>query len=388
MNRNNLHLFLSDIVNETRLFKEAAATVEMGIFDSVAVVGTWEADLPTHQLRTDGMEVIRVRSWLKLLRVRYPKMKRGLFSKFLAAFGFLQYMLSAIVIAMRKKPTHISCHNLILLPVSTLAARISGAKLVYVPHELETERQGLKGRLKKLSAWIEERFIKSCASVVVVAEPIATWYRDRYKLPVVHVVRAIPSSKRPDNIERSRAILRRKHGIPENAIVFIYQGILARERGVDYLIKLFRESKTNHHLIFMGFGEAEDRILHAAKLDSRVHFQAAVPISEILQHTCVADIGLFVISGGVSESYRVSLPNKFFEYLFAGLPVLVSSNLEYLSDLINANDIGWVIDSDRDDSSFLNIDLKNYEEKRLAVEKYVTENGWEKERQVYRAVYC
>ena len=58
--------------------------------------------------------------------------------------------------------------------------------------------------------------------------------------------------------------------------------------------------------------------------------------------TSSADIGLTVLPPDYSLSIRLCLPNKFFEYIMAGLPIL-SSNLDAISNIIHLYRVGYVL---------------------------------------------
>jgi glycosyltransferase involved in cell wall biosynthesis len=73
-----------------------------------------------------------------------------------------------------------------------------------------------------------------------------------------------------------------------------------------------------------------------------VHFQPAVPPGEVLRHTQGADVG---IHGGenVCLSYYYSLPNKVFEYVLAGVPVL-GNDWPEIRRLVVGEGCGWVVE--------------------------------------------
>jgi glycosyltransferase involved in cell wall biosynthesis len=273
--------------------------------------------------------------------------------------------------------------------VAWFAALICRAKLVYVPHELEVERTGLVGFLKKASAIVERLFIGSCDRVVVVCDPIADWYRERYELSNVHVVRSIPEFGRSTETSEDRLVRREAAALPLSERVFIYQGVLSRERGVDELIAVFEGRRSRRdHLMLMGYGEAIPRIIAASKRSPNIHFKAAVPVQQIVDNSALADIGIFCIDGPLTLSYQYSLPNKFFEYLFAGLPVVVSPNLLLLSKIVEENDLGWVIPVAGLPALLDSLTDEDILRRRGCVERFVRANTWESERLVYRAVYA
>jgi glycosyltransferase involved in cell wall biosynthesis len=68
----------------------------------------------------------------------------------------------------------------------------------------------------------------------------------------------------------------------------------------------------------------------------------AVPYNELLDWSSSADIGLIVLPPDYSLSIRFCLPNKFFEYIMAGLPVL-SSNLDAIAEMIHYYNVGKIL---------------------------------------------
>ncbi|HZU01814.1 MAG TPA: glycosyltransferase, partial [Ktedonobacteraceae bacterium] len=76
----------------------------------------------------------------------------------------------------------------------------------------------------------------------------------------------------------------------------------------------------------------------------RVKILPPVPYKELLLWTASADIGLIVLPLDYSLSIRYTLPNKLFEYLMAGLPVL-SSPLDAVVNVIKTYDVGQIAPS-------------------------------------------
>ena len=64
------------------------------------------------------------------------------------------------------------------------------------------------------------------------------------------------------------------------------------------------------------------------RLQSKVTFIDALPYEQMMEYTRQSFIGLIFEKIDVSDEHRFSLPNKFFDYLHAGIPVLSSEALE------------------------------------------------------------
>ena len=79
-----------------------------------------------------------------------------------------------------------------------------------------------------------------------------------------------------------------------------------------------------------------------AGLKEKVYFIPRVPFGELHNYTCAADLGLCLIKG-TGKSFYYSMPNKMFEYMMAGLPVLASDFPEMRS-VVQASGAGQVVD--------------------------------------------
>jgi len=367
------HVFHSPIENESRLMKETSSLLKLKIVDKVLIFGTGKPHLK--RVSQINENCIIYRSPI----VRIPKVvsKIKLLNRIFALFNFFLFHCYIFHKLIFVKPTYISCHNLILLPLAKWCKVLTGAYLIYEPHELETERTGMSGKLKSLSKWIEKEYIHSAEKVLTVCKPIEDWYREKYDLNNVYTLRNVPLNPfLKDELVRTN-LLREAFNIPDEHIIFIYQGVLDPARGVVELVNLFKSSTTNKHLVLMGYGSSEEWIIE--NCGNNIHYQPAVPVDKIIEYTSSADLGIFFINSEVTLSYKWCLPNKFFEYLIAGLPVIVSNNLTYLSDIIIENKLGWAIPTNSNELKQLIDKISKHEIKELEnkVSIYSKQNGWQ-----------
>lgn len=329
----NLHLFLSDISNESRLEKEIYTLRKLKKFDEFIVIG-FTKDLSTTEKKLgDDTKII-------LFSIHHRKTFSFIANKILNAIAIVQYFVNVFLKMIKIRPDTISIHNPIFLPVAVLSSLINGGKLVYVPHELEYHKTGLSFAFKCIVFIIEFIFVRFCKSVITVNENISGWYKKHYSCQNIFEVPNIPLNP---SKEFNSNIFREKFKIPNDRIIFLYQGVLSPFRGVDDLISVFSSEKIQHHIVFMGYGEYEVQTKLASKKYENIHFQEAVKPDEILTYTSSADVGVFFNSKKISLSYRWSLPNKFYEYSLAGLTLLMSSNFEIQSKLIKTYELGRVI---------------------------------------------
>jgi glycosyltransferase involved in cell wall biosynthesis len=75
-------------------------------------------------------------------------------------------------------------------------------------------------------------------------------------------------------------------------------------------------------------------------IGDRVHVLPAVPVEALISWTSGADLGVSLLQD-TCDNHRLALPNKVFEYLAAGIPV-VTSDLPELRRLVLGHGLGWV----------------------------------------------
>jgi len=334
----NIHFFLSSMKNESRVEKEVKTLTSKNIFDEVIVFCYWKKGLKKNE---------KISPKAKIYRVALPSdttKRRGFLKRVLAFYSLYLFVKKFISFCKENNPTTISVHNPILMPFAYHASKKNKAKLIYVPHELEIERTGLNGVLKRVTKFIEKKYIYKFNGMTVVCEPIKEWYKDYYKIKGIGVVPNIPYHPFIGSQIKKTKLFRDEFNISKEHIIFIYQGILSPGRGIKDLLLTFQNTKKDRHLVLMGYGELEDEIIYASKNIENIHFKPAVKPSEILNYTSSADVGLFFNSREMSLSYKYSMPNKFFEYAVGNLFIAVSSNFIEQTRVLKDNCLGTSID--------------------------------------------
>lgn len=323
----NIHIYPSPFKNESRILKITKSLADNRLFDQILIIGVLEDGVSENESLDEHRRVLR-------LPRKIAGNRSGLLAKLLKTFEWYLRLLYALG---NKKAECINCHSLSILPVCVLLKYLCGAKLIYDPHELETESAGSHGVRKLMSKVVERLLIGFADVVIVVSESISQWYKKTYGLLSVPVILNTPSC--PQTLSQRNDYLRQKFLIDDEAIVFIYLGVLGKGRGIEILLDAFAQTKSNCHMIFMGYGALVDHISAYEKQSPHIHFHPAVPPGNISQHLGGADVGVSLIEN-ICLSYYYCLPNKLFEYLSNSLPVLVS-NFPEMSKVVNDNDCGW-----------------------------------------------
>jgi glycosyltransferase involved in cell wall biosynthesis len=118
-----------------------------------------------------------------------------------------------------------------------------------------------------------------------------------------------------------------------------------------------------------------------------IHFHTPVKPEQVLHYTSSADIGVSLIEN-TCLSYYYSLPNKVFEYLLSGLPMIVSEFPE-MGKFVDENNCGWKVKVDSRALVKLieSISHEDIFEKQNSVLKCKDNYGWHKEEEALLRIY-
>jgi glycosyltransferase involved in cell wall biosynthesis len=134
--------------------------------------------------------------------------------------------------------------------------------------------------------------------------------------------------------------------LPSDKKIIILQGAgINVDRGAEEAV-LAMKDVNNALLLIVGSGDVLGllkEMVAKEDLGSKVIFTGKVPFERLQQYTQLASLGL-TLDKPSNINYRLSLPNKIFDYLHAGVPVLASDLVE-LRKVIDEYQVGACISS-------------------------------------------
>jgi glycosyltransferase involved in cell wall biosynthesis len=228
-------------------------------------------------------------------------------------------------------PAIVHAHDLDTLPAGFLIARRARARLVYDAHELYSEFEFDPPRLAQaLLDALERTLARRADAVVTVSEPIARELETRCRLrarPLVvlncpEVTRAVSAAPARPEVH---AVYQAAVG-PGRVLSDLFDAA-ARAPGVALTLRVVGADV-----------EALEAEARRRDLDGRVVVVAPVPPAELVTSLAGFDAGL-VIDRPTTRNNELALPNKLFEYLMAGLAVVVP-RLPAMTELVEGLDVG------------------------------------------------
>jgi glycosyltransferase involved in cell wall biosynthesis len=192
--------------------------------------------------------------------------------------------------------------------------------------------------------WRERRWARRSDAIVTVNDPIARHLRRIWALPADPTVLLNcqplwdPPATRPDEIRTAT-------GIPPERAIVLFLGRLGRERGLEEAARavLLLDDAA---LVLLGFGPWADEL---RKRDADPEFVGRhftlppVHPDAVPRWTASADATIIAVPAN-SLNQRLSTPNKFWESITAGTPVVVGRDLVVMREIAERDGLGVVAD--------------------------------------------
>ena len=262
------------------------------------------------------------------------------------------------------------------------AARATGARVVYDAHEVVWDVPTVSKFRQRVWSLIERTQIPKMDRIYTVCDPIADLMASRYRIPRPTVVMNCPrlelTSSAPAHDDSPLNAYRR----PGERIV-LFHGSLAPNRGVEQLIAAMGSLPHGYRLVVLGHGRHRAVLEELAKrsgLDDRVTFIASVPPAELPAWVVGADVGTIPIQAR-GRSHKYNTPNKLFESLHVGLPLVVN-DLPVVRQIVN--EVGFGIVTDCSDPAAIAkaieeifSDPNRYEQMRVRARAAAPHYSWE-----------
>ena len=305
-----------EATTDSRVRKEARSLANHGYSVLVLCLLISPTDAP--QMQTlDGFQVQRVVStigqkrkpstWLRLLRliVAVPR----------------------LVIAIRRANARAyhghDVHGLFLLALAGIVRR----PIIYDAHELFFERlsRGIRARIRPLFGVLrgfEHHLARRSRRVITVSDSFAKHLSQGMDIEYPLVL---------TNAVDLRYLQKSTHTLPKQTQnLVVHSGNLIDGRNLQNLVRAIALLPRDVGLVLLGEGYLQQPLLELARelnVENRVRILPPVPVNEVSNTIASASVAAVLISTDVL-SYKWSLPNKFFEAVAAGLPILAGQGVD------------------------------------------------------------
>lgn len=267
---------------------------------------------------------------------------------------------------------------------AVLVSKIRRKKLIYDSHEYFTGVPELVHRPFIQKCWkaIERFCLHRITEMITVNDSIANLFREEYGIKV-GVLRNLPLAG--INIDSKS---RKQLNLPEDKFILILQGNgINVQRGAEEAVEMMKYLP-EMLLLIAGSGDvipALKQQVDRENLGDRVWFLPRMHYAQLMSYTAVCDLGL-TLDKDTNINYRFSLPNKLFDYLRAGIPVLASA-LPEVQRIVETFRVGEVCASHNPSelaSSVCKIQSKGTAEYTANIQHALSQLNWEKEVEILK----
>lgn len=362
MEKKRIYLAVTnDLVTDNRVHKVATTLLKSGA--SVTLVGC---------IKTKNTPVLNRSYNTKRFKLFF---KRG-------PYFYLEYNIRLFLFLLFHRFDIIVANDLDTLLGSYIACKLKSKKIVYDSHEYFTEVPELYNRNIPKRVWtiLERIILPRIKYAYTVSESIALTYNNLYHLDL-KIIRNVPNFRNKEETQ-----------INNKTKQILYQGSLNIGRGLEQMIDAM-EFIENCELVIIGDGDIKNQLkerIQSKNLNHKVTLKGRIPFENLMFETQKADLGI-ALEENLGLNYYYALPNKLFDYIQAGVPVLVSPFPE-MQKIVNKYEIGTVYDhkSPQELAKIINeiFELKNrYQKWKDNTVKAAQELCWENEEKILIQLY-
>lgn len=329
-----------------------------------------------HRIDIDYYSPLKKNFFYKILSNKLKKSVLKIYLFYLKFKKYFFYKTNFIDVLLSLKPDIIHANDLICLPLAIKAKKKLNCKVVYDAHELETNRNPPLFFFLKFYVYLLENYgAKRSDFIITVGNEISKILSKRLGGKRIEVIYNSPL------LLKSKSDIKTDLGLKKFDTLIVCVGNITVNRGIENVLHIVKDIAD---VYFVALGNCEEKIhkklVYLAKklgLEDRFFFLPPVPHSEVVKYISTADIGVLPVVG-ICLSYKLAMPNKFFEMSFANIPIL-SNDLKEISHTISILGNGIITDMSNASISAYNLSKlihykKNYlldvEKKKYLYEKF------------------
>jgi glycosyltransferase involved in cell wall biosynthesis len=298
-----IHTTISSCENERRIFNQAITADQHG------------AQVEILALKTPQLKQLSSYKKVNIRRIYIPFWRRG-------PLKFILFNLRLFFLLLRSNYQILHAHDVWVMPGSVMANMFKRGILVYDAHEFTLGLEIFNRKRFSGFVWsvVEKTVIKKIDALITINPWHQRLFLDKYpKIPESVIIMNYPSRK--DN-----KLNKNLKGFHERDEIVLFQGILKEGRGLRTIVKSMKDVHSGQlHLI--GEGDLEDelfQLIESYQLQDSIQMKGKIGWDILLLQTQQARAGL-VLFEPHTENYTYASPNKFFEYVMAGTPVIASA---------------------------------------------------------------
>ena len=230
----------------------------------------------------------------------------------------------------------VHCHDLDTLQAGVWLKKKLGVKLIYDAHEIfgYMIARNMPKFVVKVAFWMEKKLVKNVDHIITVNEPLKEYFDSVSDKPIVIVMNC-------------GDLIIAKYQPPKNKVFTVsYIGVLHKNRMFPELVDIIGGIEGVRFVIAGKKENLYEEVKKKSNKYDNVEFLGAIPYSSVIPKTLGSDAIICMFDPNDRNS-RIGLPNKLFEGMLTGRPVIVTKGL-YYNRFIEKEKCGLSIDYSRE----------------------------------------
>lgn len=278
---------------------------------------------------------------LKLFAIK-PPLKGILTSNFIVSLiKYLYYLIYAIFLIYKIKPKIVHCNDFPTLLVSLFIER--DIKVVYDSHEIFSELDYIPKFLRRIIRLIEKYLLRRKVDLFITTDEFRiNYFLDIYK---VYEKKSIYLYNVPQYRDFSCNLKKKKKD--KGTFSAIYFGSIQPGRYIEEIILAGKYLSNGFRIVVLGPSNKAHmdylkKLVEINGIENKIIFEEPLPYELLLERVGIEDVSLVFYDNKSLNNYFCS-PNKLFESIMVGLPIIASNN-PILKKIVGENEIGIILD--------------------------------------------
>jgi glycosyltransferase involved in cell wall biosynthesis len=217
-------------------------------------------------------------------------------------------------------------------PPALLAAKIKRKRIVYDIFDFYADMVILPNPIRNFVAKVDT-FLMRFADALIVVDHSRLKQIEKEEDSGVHIIYNSPI----DSVDTSPKCCQKEEGSP---FTIFFAGVLIQGHDYDTIIDATREIE-DIQIIFAGFGSDAERLQSRIKEESNILFIGRISHDEVIQRSLKSDL-LFAFYDPRVPNNRYASPNKLFEAMMCGKPILVNDGTS-MTEIVRKENCGLIV---------------------------------------------
>ncbi len=220
----------------------------------------------------------------------------------------------------------VHCHDLDTLPIGVKLKKKTRCKLVYDAHEI-FKYMDASPITTTLASIMERRLITHTDHIIAAYQPITDYIQKKTNTPITTILNC-------------KKLITKTYTPPQNPVFTLcYIGNLVPSRMFPQLIDIIGNIPNIRFIIAGRKSGLYEQIKHHTTRYKNIAFLGEIPAEDVIPTTQKSN-AIICLFDPARKAHQIGLPNKIFEAMVTGRPIIVTKNLYYSTHFVDKEHFG------------------------------------------------